>query len=97
MKVLLLVGGPAYHDSPEHRAMLSGFLSKQFDVTMTDDLGALTPDSLAEYQVIVNFMTFLEPTDAQINALRMPLRGAKGSWGSAARLPPSGSSRATWR
>ena len=78
MKVLLLVGGPAYHDSPGHRAVLSGFLSKQFDVTMTDDLGALTPDSLAEYQVIVNFMTFLEPTDAQINALLDAVEGGKG-------------------
>jgi len=77
-KVLLLVGGPEYHDTPETRAALSGLLSRKFDVTMTDDLGVLHPGTLSAYDVIVNFTTFLEPTDEQIGALLDAVKGGKG-------------------
>ena len=77
-KVLLLVGGPEYHDTPETRAALSGLLSRKFDVTMTDDLAVLKPETLSGYDVIVNFTTFLEPTDEQIGALLDAVAGGKG-------------------
>ena len=78
IKVLLLVGGPEYHDTPETRAALLDTLSAEFDVTMTDDLGVLQPDTLKGYDVIVNFTTFLEPTDEQISALLDAVEGGKG-------------------
>lgn len=77
-KVLLLVGGSQYHDTRETRAALSGLLSRKFDVTMTDDLGVLHPGTLSAYDVIVNFTTFLEPTDEQIGALLDAVKGGKG-------------------
>ena len=78
VKVLLLVGGPEYHDRPETRAALSDLLSSKFDVTMTDDLAALQPDKLSAYDVIVNNTTFLEPTEEQIAALLDAVEGGKG-------------------
>ncbi len=78
IKVLLLVGGPEYHDRPETRAALSRLLSRRFDVTMTDDLGVLQPDTLSAYDVIVNTTTFLEPTEEQIAALLDAVEGGKG-------------------
>jgi uncharacterized protein len=78
LKVLLLVGGPAYHDSAEHRSVLHDFLAAKFDVTMTDDMAILTPANLAQYDAIVNYTTFFEPTEAQISALLDAVKGGKG-------------------
>ena len=77
IRVLLVVGGE-WHDSPERRAALSGFLSPKFDLTITDDLDVLHPDSLSAYDVIANYTTFLEPTEQQIAALLDAVEGGKG-------------------
>jgi type 1 glutamine amidotransferase len=77
-KVLLLVGGAWYHDQPEHREILSQFLGGRFDLTMTDDMAVLTPENLKQYDAIVNFTTFVEPTQEQIDALLRAVRGGKG-------------------
>ena len=78
VKVLLLVGGPAYHDNPETREGMSGILAQRFDVTMTDDLNALNAENLAKYDAVVNFTTFLEPTAEQIGALLDAVKAGKG-------------------
>ena len=62
-KVLLLVGGAAYHDQPEHRKILSDFMGAKFNLTMTDNLVVLNPSTLDNYNVIVNYTTFAEPTE----------------------------------
>lgn len=79
-KVLLLVGGvkAPYHDQPEHRQILSEFIGAKFALTMTDDMAVLTPENLAKYDVIVNFTTFVEPTEEQANALLAAVQGGKG-------------------
>lgn len=77
-RVLLLVGGPEYHDTPETRSIMQGFLENEFDVTMTDDLGVLARDTLSAYDVIVNFSTFLEPTEEQVDALLQAVEGGVG-------------------
>ena len=68
-KVLLLVGGPEYHDLPEHREILSDILGSRFETTMTDDLTVLQPEVLDGYDVIANYTTFMEPTEEQCDAL----------------------------
>ena len=77
-KVLLLVGGSAYHDQPEHREILSDFIGAKFDLTMTDDLGVLNPDTLNKYNVIVNYTTFVEPSNEQVTAMINAVRDGKG-------------------
>ncbi|MBM3188808.1 MAG: ThuA domain-containing protein [Chloroflexi bacterium] len=77
-KVLLLVGGPWYHDQPEHREALSAFIGAKFDLTMTDDMSVLTPENLAKYDVIANFTTFFEPPKEQVDALLEAIKGGKG-------------------
>ena len=78
IKVLLLVGGAEYLDQPEHRQILSNFIGAEFDLTMTDDLEILNPDSLGTYDAIVNYTTFVNPTENQINALLDTVRKGKG-------------------
>ncbi|MBI2940191.1 MAG: ThuA domain-containing protein, partial [Chloroflexi bacterium] len=75
-----MVGGPAYHDSPEHRSLLSGFLraSGRLDVTMTDDLTVLNAADLAGYDVIVNYTTFFQPGEEQVAALLGTIEEGKG-------------------
>jgi type 1 glutamine amidotransferase len=77
-KVLLLVGGAEYHDQPEHRQILSSFIGAEFDLTMTADMGVLSPITLADYDVIANFTTFVEPSQNQVNALLNAVKGGKG-------------------
>ena len=77
-KVLLLVGGSEYHDQPRHRQILSEFIGAKFDLTMTDDLGILNPDTLGIYNVIVNYTTFVNPTEKQVEALLDAVRKGKG-------------------
>jgi len=77
-RVLLLIGGAPYHDQPEHRETLSEFIGASFSLTMTDDLGILTPDGLSEYDVFVNYTTFAEPSEDQVSALLEAVKGGKG-------------------
>lgn len=78
LKVLLLVGGPVYHDTPGDQREALGFLDPHFSVTMTDDMTVLTPENLAKYDVIANYTTFFEPTEGQIKALLDAVAGGKG-------------------
>ncbi|HUX88946.1 MAG TPA: ThuA domain-containing protein [Chloroflexota bacterium] len=68
---LLLMGGPEYHNKVFHYAELSGILAGEAgaDLRVTDDLDVLNSKTLASFQVIVNWSTFLEPTDEQVQAL----------------------------
>ncbi|MBC8233720.1 ThuA domain-containing protein [bacterium] len=77
-KVLLLVGGADYHDQPEHRQILSDFIGAEFNLTMTDNLEVLIPGTLDNYDVIVNYTTFVEPTEEQVDALLDAVKGGKG-------------------
>jgi len=76
-KLLLLVGG-SHHDSPEIRAILSSFLSKKFDVTMSDDMSVLTKEKLSSYDVIVNYTTDRELSDEQCYVLLDAVSRGKG-------------------
>jgi len=78
IKVLLLVGGPQYHDLPEHREILPDMLGARFDVTMTDDLAVLQPEVLDGYDVIANYTTFFEPAQEQCDALLEAVHKGKG-------------------
>lgn len=103
LRVLLLMGGPDYHNQPFHYAELAGILAGEAgaDVRITDDLDILTPADLADYQVIASYCTFLEPTSAQVDALLdaigsgtgfLALHGATATfWNSAAYLTMLGS------
>ena len=77
-KVLLLVGGADYHDQPEHRKILSAFIGAEFNLTMTDNLEVLIPGTLDNYDVVVNYTTFVEPTDEQVGTLLDAVKGGKG-------------------
>lgn len=77
-KVLLLVGGAPYHDKPEHREILSTLLASKFDVTMADDPDVLTRENLDRYDVIADYTSWWEPTEAQCNALLDAVAGGKG-------------------
>ena len=78
LKVLLLVGGPRYHDAPGDQRKALGFIGEHFDVTMTDDIRVLTPETLARFDVIANYTTFFEPTDGQMRALLDAVAAGKG-------------------
>lgn len=78
VKVLLLVGGAWYHDQPEHREILSEMMSSQFDLTMSDSPDVLTRENLADYDVIVSYTSWWEPTDEQNRALLDAVAGGKG-------------------
>jgi type 1 glutamine amidotransferase len=71
LHALLLVGGPAYHNQPFQYAELTGILAGegQADLCITDDLETLNPAELARYEVVVNWSTFVQPTEAQVEAL----------------------------
>lgn len=78
VRVLLLVGGAPYHDQPEHRETLSEFIGAKFSLIMTDDLDVLSPDGLSEYEVFVNYTTFVKPSEDQVSALLEAVKGGKG-------------------
>jgi len=78
IKVLLLVGGPRYHDAPGDQRKALEFIGEKFDTTMTDDMRVLTPENLDQFDVIANYTTFFEPTDEQIKALLDAVAGGKG-------------------
>jgi type 1 glutamine amidotransferase len=71
LTTLLLVGGPPYHNQPFHYAELAGILAGEggADLRITRDLEVLTPATLTQYRVVVNWTTFVEPTDEQVQAL----------------------------
>lgn len=78
IRVLLLVAGPAYHNTPAHRAALLGFLEPRFAVTLSDDMSVLNPENLSNYDVVVNYTTFCEPSADQVGALLSAVESGKG-------------------
>ena len=77
-RVLLLVGGPEYHNTAEHRRILSDLISSECTLAMREDLDVLSDEGLDPYHVIVNYTTFLEPTARQSNALVNAIFHGKG-------------------
>jgi len=83
LKALLLVGGAEYHNRPFHYAELAGIFAGEggCDLRITDDLAVLEPRTLEQYQVIVNWSTFLQPADEQLAALLSAVEGGTGFLG----------------
>ncbi len=83
MRALLLMGGPEYHDLPEHYAELAGILAGEagVDLRITRDLGVLSADGLAPYDVLVNWTTFVRPSEEQVDALLEAIHGGLGFLG----------------
>lgn len=83
VRALLLVGGPEYHNKPFHYAELAGILAGdgKVDLRITDDLDSLHPAELARYQVVVNWSTFVHPTEAQVDALLSAVESGIGFLG----------------
>jgi len=83
LRALLLVGGPEYHNKPFHYAELAGILAGEggADLRITDDLDALSAASLADYQVVVNWSTFVQPGDVQVQALLDAIEAGTGFLG----------------
>ena len=77
-KILLLVGGAPYHDQTAHREALSGFLSPVFDVEMSGYPRSLAEETLAEYDVIVDYSSWWAPNRKQYRALLEAVAGGKG-------------------
>lgn len=83
VRALLLMGGPDYHNLPVHYAELAGILAGEagLDLRITSDLGVLNTETLSEYQVIINWSTFLQPTPEQVDALLAAINGGIGFFG----------------
>jgi type 1 glutamine amidotransferase len=82
-RVLLLMGGPEYHNKPLHYAELAGILAGEgkADLRITDDLDILTSSSLTDYQVIANYSTYLLPSEEQARALLGAVEAGAGFLG----------------
>ena len=78
LRALLLVGGAEYHNRPFHIAELAGILAAEAgaDLRITDDLDALK--DAANYDVFVNWSTFVKPSDEQVAALLAAVEGGVG-------------------
>lgn len=81
VRVLLLMGDAhQLHDQPFHYAELAGILAGEcgVDLRITRDLSVLNPAQLEQYDVVVNWTTFIEATPGQIDALLDSVRGGTG-------------------
>lgn len=83
VRALLLMGGPDYHNLPVHYAELAGILAGEagLDLRITSDLAVLNPQTLSDYQVIINGSTFVQPTPEQVDALLAAINGGTGFFG----------------
>lgn len=74
------MGGPDYHNQVFHHAELAGIFSGEagVDLRITDDLEVLNPDDLGDYQVVINWSTFVQPTVDQVQALLDAVEGGTG-------------------
>jgi type 1 glutamine amidotransferase len=88
-RVVLLMGGAEYHSEAQHRdafldrsgshvALSLQISDTKLSVVIDDSLAALTPAFLAQFDVIANYTTFLEPTVEQVDALITAVEGGKG-------------------
>jgi uncharacterized protein len=83
MRALLLMGGPEYHDQTEHYAELAGIFAGEggVDLRITRDLTVLSTAGLTPYDAVINWTTFLSPTEEQITALLDAVQGGLGFFG----------------
>ncbi|TAK22821.1 MAG: ThuA domain-containing protein [Chloroflexota bacterium] len=83
LRVLLLTGGYEGHERPVHYGQLAEIFAGEAgaDLRITRDLAVLTPESLREYHVIVNWSTFVWPTEQQVAALIGAVEGGVGFLG----------------
>lgn len=74
------MGGPEYHNLPLHYAELAGIFAGegQVDLRITTDLNTLEPETLAQYQAVINWSTFVQPTPRQVDALLGAIDGGLG-------------------
>lgn len=84
-RVLVILGQSSaqtgqYHNQPDHWGSFASMLraSEASGRLITDDLGVLTPNVLAGFDVIVNASTALEPTAAQVAALLERVKSGAG-------------------
>lgn len=68
---LLIMGGEAYHNTPEHYELLAGLLAGPagLNLTITDDLLSQTEASLSCYDLLVLWATHREPPREPVHAL----------------------------
>ncbi len=80
LTALLLMGGPEFHNRPLHFAELAGIIAGEggADLRISRDLDILTPAVLAQYHVLINWSTFLEPSDEQVSALLAAVEAGAG-------------------
>jgi type 1 glutamine amidotransferase len=78
LRALLLIGGAEYHNRTFHTAELAGILAGEAgaDLRITDDLDAL--HGAKNYDVFVNWSTFVKPSDEQVAALLAAVEGGVG-------------------
>jgi type 1 glutamine amidotransferase len=70
-KTLLIAGGAAYHNTPEHYELLAGMLAGPAgcNVTVTDDFEGQTRESLSGYDLLVLWATIGQPPAEPVDAL----------------------------
>ena len=80
VRVLLLAGGADYHNQPEHYAELAGILAGEggIDLRITTDLETLNAATLVDYDAVLNWSTFVQPTPKQVSALIAAVEGGLG-------------------
>lgn len=68
---LLIMGGDAYHNTPDHYEELAGLFAGPagFNITITDDLPGQTEQSLSGYDLLVLWTTMGKPPEEPVNAL----------------------------
>lgn len=76
--VLLQLGGPEYHNSPEHQKALISLLEPRCNLVVSNDCEIMSDSGLAPFDVIVNYTTFLEPTPKQASALLSAIFRGRG-------------------
>jgi type 1 glutamine amidotransferase len=78
LRALLLIGGAEYHNRAFHTGELAGILAGEAgaDLRITDDLESL--NDAGQYDVFVNWSTFVKPSDEQVAALLAAVEGGVG-------------------
>lgn len=78
IRALLLIGGAEYHNRSFHTAELAGILAGEAgaDLRITDDLESLK--DAGQYDVFVNWSTFVKPSDEQVAAMLAAVEGGVG-------------------
>lgn len=78
MKILLLAGGAWYHDQPAHRRALMACLDPHFDVHMTHYPERALDEDLSGFDVIADYTSWWEPSEAQCQALLAAVANGTG-------------------